>query len=82
MGSLDSGRGVPGCGEKEPACSSPPPWEAERQGWYMDEPPGMAGALLERGIHGTLGCANGKANLQAWPDFPRFLPVDSGHFKA
>lgn len=23
-----------------------------------------------------------KANLQAWPDFPRFLPVDLGPFKA
>lgn len=26
--------------------------------------------------------ANGKENRQAWPDFPRFLPVELGHFKA
>lgn len=81
MGLLDSRRGLPGWEEKEPACFSPPLREANRQEWYVNELPDMAGEVCWRtafGVHWTVQTEN----LEAWPDFPRFLPVDWGHFKA
>lgn len=73
--------GQPGWEEKEPACFSPPLREANRQEWYVNELLGMAGEVCWRtafGVHWTVQMEN----LKARPDFPRFLPVDWGHFKA
>lgn len=80
VGLLESRSGVCGWEEREPACFSSPPPEAQRQEWHMHEPVGMTEELWWRkAIVAHESCANRKRKP---PGLAGFSKVTASEFRA